>query len=52
VAVRGRRGGPVVDFYNAGADFGAPIAAESAREGGWELWSARLGTVHSRRPDL
>jgi hypothetical protein len=39
------RGGPVVDFYNAGADFGAPIAAETAREGRSELCAGRLSAV-------
>jgi hypothetical protein len=40
-----------VDFYSAGADFGAQIAAESAREGRWELWSARLGARRRIRRD-
>jgi hypothetical protein len=41
-----------VDFYNAGADFGAQIAAETRSGGRSDLWTTRLGAVHSRCPDL
>jgi hypothetical protein len=34
-----------VDFYNAGADFGAQIAAETAREGRSHLCTSQLSAV-------